>query len=110
MKPQGNSLSSLVRRLEAFEERCGLTVDCVSALATRHETIQVTGELKVVDGCDLRARVFLKVAFYDREGRVIAFQKQSYSPGSFYAFTTFQVTMENRGFELSKIVVFPELF
>ena len=90
-------VTSLVQRLEAFEQRLGVRIEALSAFESGDYSddevrITVRGELHSESGTGLDQDIELEVAVYDGEGRVVETASQTFMADSFFGFATFQLS------------------
>jgi hypothetical protein len=92
-------ITSLVQRLESFEDRAGVRIEAWSAFQEGPDDdddgevcISVFGELHTVNGTTLQDDIELSASFYDAEGRVIGIDSDYVEADSFFEFHTFAIT------------------
>jgi hypothetical protein len=116
---QDDSLTHLLERLEAFEERAGVRLEALYATA-EHSTgwtingkwvsagIQVNGELHPRDGTSLGQIVTVKADAYDKLGRLVGTAKDYFNPKQFFGYQTFSMRVGEVPFhQISKIRIYP---
>ena len=91
-------ITSIVQRLDAFEERLGVRIEALSAFESVEDfdgeiEVTVRGELHSEGGTTLDQDVDLEVAVYDGEGRVVETSSQRFRTDSFFGFATFQISV-----------------
>ena len=102
-------LTERVERLEAFEERCGIRLDAVSALLDDSlGWITVRGEVHPLSGTELTGDVNLVAVGYDRMGRVVADSAAYLSAETFYGFDTFALVLMGEGLDIALIRLYPK--
>ena len=90
-------ITSLLQRLDAFEERLGVRLEALSAFESKEEfqdeaDITVRGELHSVNGTNLDQDINLELSVFDAEGRIIETGIDWIQAESFFGFHTFQIT------------------
>ena len=91
-------VTSLVQRLDAFEERLGVRIEALSAFESEgyedgEVEITVRGELHSESGTSLEQNVDLNLIVYDGEGRVVETETKYFRMESFFGFATFQMSV-----------------
>lgn len=91
-------VTSLVQRLDAFEERLGVRIEALSAFESEGYSddeveVIVRGELHSESGTDLEQSVVLDLVVYDGEGRVIETENKYFRMDSFFGFAPFQMSV-----------------
>jgi hypothetical protein len=110
MSRHANDITHLMQRVERFEDRWGVSLECLSAWVGVQDTIQVSGELRLTTGLELPQRIFLVFACYDEANRVISVTKEWRLPESFFGFSAFSVVLPTLGCRISKILIYPMPF
>ena len=107
-------VTSLVERLEAFEDRLGVRMESLNAdvMELNDGTyLRVRGELHLKSGTELEQNVFLVVAVYDSSGRIVGTKQQWFVKRTFFGFEVFQidVNLDATELKLTRIRVYPKL-
>ena len=68
---KGKDLTKIVERLEALEERLGVSIEAVYAVYTENGSLIVNYDLHSRDGGQLSTNISIKLAVYDGAGRLI---------------------------------------
>lgn len=88
-------ITSLVQRLETFEERLGVRIEGLSAFESTEVfdgevDIKVRGELHAASGTNLEQDISLELSVHDAEGQVIQTGSDYIVSESFFGFQTFE--------------------
>lgn len=108
-------VTSIIERLEVFEERAGIRFEALSAQLNDHDEdeeyyIQVQGEIHALEGTSLPHDVELKLLVYDSSQRLILSREDSVDSETFFAFDTFYFNGFIPKIEISKIRIIPKSF
>lgn len=103
-------VSHLIERLEAFEDRLGVSLEGLYASQnTRIGSVAVNGELHPLEGTELSEDVDIVVTLYDVAGRVIGTTSESVRSKNFFGFEAFSKTFyEPGGPPVAKIRIYPK--
>lgn len=106
-------ITSLVQRLDAFEERLGVRIEALSAFESNEEyedevDIKVRGELHSTSGTNLEDDINLELSVYDSEGRVISTGSDWIEAESFFGFHTFEIVCYVTPGTVKKLRVIPK--
>lgn len=86
-------LTNKIERLEALEERAGVTLESLSAFLKVYDHgashLEVHGELRPIEGFELKESIKLVMAVYDSSGRIMGSDHESFDPEDFYALEIF---------------------
>ncbi len=111
MDPRSNNdVSHLIERLEAFEDRLGVSLEGLYASQnTQIGSIAVNGELHPLEGTELSRDVDIVVTLYDVTGRVIGTRNEHVRSKNFFGFEAFSATFfEPGGPPIAKIRIYPK--
>jgi len=102
-----------VERLEAFEERLGITLEGVTAKFYLHEDggnwMYVLGEVYPIDGTKINKNIEIIATAHDDSGRVLYKSDTRVEAESFYGFEAFEIVIPNAYLQVSKIRVYPKI-
>lgn len=92
-------ITSLVQRLDAFEERLGVRIEALSAFESKDKydddaDITIRGELHSVSGTSLEHDIKLEISVYDAEGRIVQTGRDYIDSESFFGFHTFEISCD----------------
>jgi len=105
-------VTDLIERLEAFEERLGVSLEGLFAgILQRREYIRVNGELHPREGTELKQNTEVVATVYDQSGRVLAVQSERFSTDSFFGFEAFSlfIHMDVGSNRPARIRVYPKV-
>lgn len=108
---EAQDFTKLLERLEAFEERCGVTIEALFAQTNEiMPWIEVKGEMRPRTGSTLERDLTLVIDVYDRNGRLIGQNSLSddFRASNFFGFATFDTNVEVPTFEISRIRIYPK--
>ncbi|MCE5277130.1 MAG: hypothetical protein ABFD92_16495 [Planctomycetaceae bacterium] len=72
-------------------------------------TLDVHGELRPLQGTDLKTDILIKVVVYDSKGRVMGQDDQEITSSDFYGFEVFAISVFHLpSNEISKIAIIPK--
>jgi len=102
-----------IERLELFEERLDIRLECLSAYCTTYDPpdevyVEVHGELHPVDGAQLKSDTKLVIVAYDSDGRVVQVQEDWFSKENLYGFEAFSIYLTLPSVEVSKVRILPK--
>lgn len=106
-------LTGQIERLEAFEERLGVTLEALSAFVEHHQydagaSLKVCGELHARNGPNLEQSIILQIAAYDRSGRVVGTSNYTqFEAGRFFGLEVFDAEIELPMAEISRVRIYP---
>lgn len=107
-------ITSLIERLDFFEDRLEVTLDALFAEFTQYEgdddgTLRVNGELRPRDGSRLKQNVTIIVDVNDLKGRLISrLESPTYWMSSFIGFATFSILDNHISCEIAKLRIYPK--
>ena len=106
-------ITSLVQRLDAFEERLGVRIEAMSAFQSEKDSdgevnIVVRGELHAVSGTSLDNDVDLEISVFAADGRVVETASDYIESDSFFGFHTFQISCYVDGQAPKKLRLIPK--
>jgi hypothetical protein len=96
-----------VERLEAFEERLGVSIEGLFAYIHYDEYITINGELHCKEGNELNQDVQLVLSVHNVSGSVLAASTIIISADSFFGLEIFSQTLSFAG-AASKIRIYPK--
>jgi len=102
-------VKDLIERLEAFEERLGVSLEGLFAEISHREYIRVNGELHLREGTELKQDIEVVATVYDQSGRVLAVGHVRFSTDSFFGFEPFSLFMEVGSNRPARIRVYPKV-
>lgn len=107
-------VTKLIERLDAFEDRLGVSLEGVSAFIDDEEdeddgmvSLRVRGDLASKSG-GLEADIELIAAAYDDEGRVVETGRAYFDSDSFLGLEVFEIGLYVATTRLSKIRLYPK--
>ncbi len=107
-------LSSIIERLEAFEERAGIELRGLYAYRDEDGDIHLNGEMHGVRNPQLECHVILVMTLYDSKGRVTATTSHQFYKEDFFGLDTFsEVFYSSENSEIrniSRICIFPKKY
>jgi hypothetical protein len=105
-------ITSKIERLEAFEERLGISLENVSAFVDDDGSssipLQVCGEILTRNGSEIQEDIELSIAAYDPSGRVVGTASKCYRASSFSGLEIFKISTYLPVSSISKIRVYPK--
>lgn len=105
-------VTSLLERLEAFEDRLGVRLESLSAELNviDDESIYLTvrGEFHPISGATLSQNIALVVAVYDSASRVVATGSQIFCESDFFGFEVFEVLIHLTEEKLTRVRIHPK--
>lgn len=106
-------VTSLVQRLEAFEDRAKVRIEAVSAFLSDvdddgEQSLHVRGEVHAVEGTSISNDISLELTVYDPEGRVVETSSDHIWSDSFFAFHTFDLSVYVTAGLASRIRLIPK--
>lgn len=103
-------VTHLVERLEAFEDRLGVSLEGLYAAQDKErDSIEVNGELHPRGGTELDNDVDVVVTLYDSGGRVLETRTEYIDSDNFFGFETFSVYLSGAAdLPVSKIRIYPK--
>ena len=103
----------LIERLDAFEERLGVSIE--SLRAGDHTNmwggingIVIFGQLHPREGTQIGEDVNIIAEAYERSGRIIEMDKHTIYQNNFFGFETFKIVLLLDSTEVSKIRIYPK--
>ena len=108
---QNKDVSHLIERLEAFEDRLGVSFEGLYAsVLTEIDFLEVNGELHPREGTGLDDDIDVVVSLHDNAGRVLGVQTESIRADSFFGFEAFSRTFGPIGNpSIVKIRIYPKV-
>lgn len=110
----GDDISSLLERAQSVEEHLGVSFNGLSARLGQSDdaspVVEVFGELRSTSGATIAQDTWLKVAVYDRDGRVVAvLDNMAVFRDRFFEFGAFALAVPlAAGTVVSRIRLYPE--
>jgi hypothetical protein len=101
-------VTNLVERLEAFEDRLGVSLEGLFAFLDENGYLTVNGEVHVREGTELDEDIEVVATVYDSSGRVLSTSEQVMYSGSFFAFEAFSFVKSLDEHRPAKIRVYPK--
>ncbi len=103
-------VSHLIERLEAFEDRVGVSLEGLYAsLDTEDDWLTVNGEIHPRGGTELDSDIDMIVTLYDAAGRVLRTENRHVYSNEFFGFEAFsQLFHEASDPPVAKIRVYPK--
>lgn len=105
-------ITSKVERLEAFEDRLGVSIESYSVFLEAHDSdsiyISVYGEFSTKSGTTLNQDTSLIVAAYDSEGRIVGSSDTYFGSEDFFGMEVFDLTFRVPVKNISKIRIYPK--
>jgi len=107
---RNKDVSHLVERLEAFEDRLGVSLQGLFAsLDTEYGDMNVNGELHAREGTELGQDIEIVVTLYDSAGRVVGVTSEYMDSDRFFGFEAFSARFrEASDPPVAKIRVYPK--
>ncbi len=108
-KRYNKDFSHLLERLEAFEDRLGVSLEglYVSQEPSMGYLI-VRGELHLREGTELAGNLRLVVTAYDSAGRVLEVKEQWIASNRFFALEAFSISIRAKAPPVAKIRIYPK--
>lgn len=111
-----DDLTNLVDRLEAFEERFGVSIEAMRAgsqwrgnlFGGTMKGIVILGQLRPRDGLVIKQDIELVADAYDRAGRILNTGKVYFVKEKFYGFETFEIFFWTAPETVTKICIYPK--
>ncbi len=95
---RSKDVTHLVERLEAFEDRVGVSLEGLyAALDTEYGGLEVNGELHLRNGTELNEDIQIVVTLYDAAGRVIDVTDKYIDSDRFFGFEAFSAYFNEPG-------------
>lgn len=101
-------ITNLIERLEAFEERLGITLEGLFAFVEENTSIKINGELHSHNSAQIGQNMQLVASVHDAAGRVIVTDTTYVLQDSFFGFETFSMTLWPPVATISKIRIYPK--
>jgi hypothetical protein len=105
-------ITDKIERLEAFEERLGVSLESISVFLDDDKTdsipLVVCGDLLARNGTEIEESIQLVIAAYDMSGRVVKTDTKYYSATDFFGLETFEINMYLPISSISKIRIYPK--
>ncbi len=102
-------ISHLVERLEAFEDRLGVSLEGLyAAQDTEYGYLNVNGELHPREGTELDDDLDIVVTLYDASGRVIGVATEWIDSERFFGFEAFSVRLRDVVTPPAKVRIYPK--
>ena len=107
-------VTNIIEKLEAFEERLGITLNGISAFYeqddySEDDSVEVMGEILARSGEKIEESLNLVLAVYDKQGRVIGKDSIWFDNDDFFVLDTFSVSAYvPKNSEFSKIRIYPK--
>jgi hypothetical protein len=103
-------VSHLIERLEAFEDRLGVTLEGLyAAQDTEYGQLEVNGELHPREGTGLNEDLEVVATLYDSAGRIIGVTSERMYSNRFFGFEAFSAFFSEVGNPpVAKIRVYPK--
>lgn len=107
-------LTKKIERLDAFEERLGVTFKSLSAFMDidyeddDYIAVDVRGEIHAASGTKIKNDVTVVIAAYDESDRVIGTSESCYYADDFFGFDTFSESVNVSVKNVAKIRIYPK--
>lgn len=102
-------VSHLVERLEAFEDRLGISLEGLyAAQDTEYGYLNVNGELHPREGTEIHGDLDIVVTLYDASGRVIGVATEWIDSENFFGFEAFSVRFRDIATAPAKVRIYPK--
>ena len=101
-------ITNLIERLEAFEERLGVTLEGLFASVDDNNHIRINGELHSRGGAQIDQNMQLVGSAHDAAGRVIVTGTTYVLQDSFFGFETFSMLLSPSITTISKVRLYPK--
>jgi hypothetical protein len=101
-------VTNLVERLEAFEDRLGVSLEGLFASLDENGYLTVNGELHLREGTELDEDIEVVATAYDSSGRVLDTSEDSMFSDSFFAFEAFSLVARLNQHRPAKVRVYPK--
>lgn len=103
-------VSHLIERLEAFEDRLGVSLEGLyAAQDIEYGQLEVNGELHPREGTELNDDLEIVVTLYDSAGRVIGVTNEYIDSDNFFGFEAFSAYFSEVGDPpVAKIRIYPK--
>ncbi len=101
-------ITHLIERLEAFEEKLGVSFQGLYAVIDEDNDIKVNGELILINGSQLSQHIQINVSAHDSAGRVVATSGEFINKEKFLGLEIFSVYFGCPSADISKIRVYPQ--
>ena len=102
-------VTNLIERLEAFEDRLGISLEGLFATMDEDGDLRVNGELHLREGTELDQDVEVVATVYDSSGRVLYTRSDSIYSDSFFAFEPFSFSLYLEGYQPARVRVYPKI-
>ena len=117
---QPKEITSLIERLDVFEDRLSVKITSISAWIEtayyRPYVVKVNGELHSQNGTTLKQPTWIVIDVYDTSGRILGTNNQGTSflefiePQSFFGFQTFSIDAQIPIAAVGKVRVYPKIY
>jgi hypothetical protein len=97
-----------IERLEAFEERLGVTIEGLFACSRSNELITINGELHCREGNELSQNINLVVSAHNTSGSIVGASNIIIMANSFFCFEIFSANFFVFAGSVSKIRIYPK--
>ena len=97
-----------VERLEAFEERLGVTLESLFVAKTSNNYVSINGELHTNEDLKITQDIELVFSVYNASNLVVGVKKMNISSKSFLCFETFSCLVGECPEDMSKIRIYPK--
>jgi hypothetical protein len=111
---KSGDITHLIERLEAFEDRSGVSLEGLYAdinsdtYRGNFYSLDINGELHPREGTELDQDIELVATAYDTSGRVIGVGKDYFKSESFFGFEAFSLSILINGIPAAKVRVYPK--
>lgn len=104
-------LTSKIERLEAFEDRCEVRIECLSAwFDPDYEQVKVMFELHPKSGVNLKESISVEIVLYNTKGQIIEKDSVWFNSDKFWGFEVSDCSIHNAQIdEILKIRVYPKI-
>lgn len=100
-------ISQNIERLEAVEDKLGISLNALSAFLIDSNYLRCCGEVHLSGGkTTLASNIAIIAAAYDKQGRVVENQKRTINSEEFYAFQTFEMELNVENAQVAKIRIY----
>lgn len=103
------SLLNKIERLEAFEERLGVSIQKLSVKYGNEEWFRIFYEIHPYEGTTIKENINVECVCYDDEGHIMFKANNSFYPDKFFGFEVVQIYVERIDVKrVSKIRIYPK--
>ena len=110
---RNDDITNLIERLDAFEERCGVRLESLSAYIQRIADppfyITICGELHPREGAQLVQDIEIVVVAYDSHGRAVDTTSDFIYAANFFCLETIDITVSVPVDDVKRVRIYPKL-